>query len=171
MILQCQNLQCNVKVSVHDALFKSKGFRCFCPRCKEPIDTHFTNRKNQNKKAFLLISSLVHNKTYKYYLSEGENIFGRKSDTLVNVPNYHALEVIDKFMSRLHFSITVDNSLLTASYVIKDLAVDKNKTFIRKSIIGNIDFFKVVDNNIKEILDNGDVLKAGNTQLKFYITN
>lgn len=158
-----------MKISVHDAFINKNDYKCFCPKCKQKFSPKFPIIKQRKPKAFLVIQDLNEFSSEKYFLTEGVNICGRLS-TNTDENSKVQLNVNDRFMSRNHFALEVTFLNSSCTFRIKDLAFDKNKTFVKNTVKNSKSSFELVRNTEFQKIYSGDEIKAGETKMKLFAT-
>jgi len=172
MVVECP--KCNVKktIKVNEELRGKKiSFTCKTENCKEkvivqiPINPPVDNNRKTvilNTKASYSTASLFHinesgEKIKKYKISNGTNLIGRKSsEKKVDI----AIDTDDKFVSRMHCTITTTNTGDKKNFILKDYQ-SRNDTYINNQLLGKEE---------EIYLQNHDIIQIGKTKLKLQIT-
>lgn len=162
MIIQC--VKCKNDLPVPDVVFKFGIPKLVCPMCKmmfRPVmdyesngnKTVLLNRDNRKPRVFGKLIVNDENGSSQYELLFGKQLVGRKNkskkcDIMVDTD--------DMQMSRNHFYIDVRASNEGVNFMLSD-AGSSNQTWLNN---------RKIDKN-DNLLKNGDVILAGNTNIIF----
>jgi len=140
--IPCGNKQCARKFEHHFEIIDEENV------------TEVTRKKEYGKEAVLILLENTFHTTTTFHLKEGVEEFGRKSGT-----NNRQIVTEDTSISRNHFKVTGVRQKRTGNmkFILEDLG-STNKISLNGIIINN---------SIKPILTNNDLIKVGKSEMIF----